>query len=799
VLIKRVQIKNFTIHRDLDLVFGPGINGIVGTNGSGKSSVLDAIRFAITGTSIGDGGKTDNVTFGETQGRVVVQFEHGDSAYTIRRDFGKKNAQMLQKPDGTVIDKLAEIDAFIEGLLGTTIQSLLENVFVPQGAIESILFSTTTKRLKEIQQIVGLQRAADAEKALGAELGRYNVTIGLKEQLDSAEGARKASKVALQSKVDELEKLRGDVEKLRVSEAFLNGVLAAQANNGAIKQATARVKSTGTDLKEAEEARERVAADLKLVEETVEALAPLAETARKQIITAEAHRHNADRVKELKKQLEEAQAGLVKIGEAPSEEDVAKAESKHGTIATALRTRTAQLNGTMARPEMPGEKEALEAQAKAEEAYRELRKIDPTVDTKEDYALLETIKRKEADLKTFESGTCPTCHQPVANFDVAAAKVEIEQLTVKLVASRTARRGAHEVAVQAAIEARRQTTTAVMAIEDAAKSALKKVVERLTSEESEARAHLTRLQAQLSAWKNLTSRADMFRGQLGSVKDGPLDDVDTSALQKCVDDHQTAKLRCAELRNSLGHHVQSVGKAKQEYDGARAALEQLGRLAELPSEEEVAKAKQDCAALATRSAEFRAASDDVSMLEVREQQYAEAVARLKRQMEAEAKDAAWVGLVKRTREALHVNGLPSMLMREYAAVLNRRMAYYLRLWEAPFVMSLDDDLAFVAEFNDGMVLSAGRLSGGQKIVGATSFRFTMADTFARQVGLLILDEPSNYLDKDNVVHLQQLLLKLKDLAGSTGKQIILVTHEESLKGFFDRSIVITSTPAHAEE
>jgi DNA repair exonuclease SbcCD ATPase subunit len=127
-------------------------------------------------------------------------------------------------------------------------------------------------------------------------------------------------------------------------------------------------------------------------------------------------------------------------------------------------------------------------------------------------------------------------------------------------------------------------------------------------------------------------------------------------------------------------------------------------------------------------------------------------------------------------------------MREYAKIINQRMAYYMGVWEAGFSFTLSDELAFVVSYPNGCTHAAGRLSGGQKIVASTAFRLAMADTFASQVGLLVLDEPSSYLDKDNIVHLQNLLLKLKELSGHTGKQIILVTHEEQLTGFFDHSI-----------
>ena len=71
-------------------------------------------------------------------------------------------------------------------------------------------------------------------------------------------------------------------------------------------------------------------------------------------------------------------------------------------------------------------------------------------------------------------------------------------------------------------------------------------------------------------------------------------------------------------------------------------------------------------------------------------------------------------------------------------------------------------------------------SGGQKS------RVAFACLTYSKPHVVILDEPTNHLDKENVVHLQQLLVKLKQMAGQ--RQIIIVTHEEQLVGFFDHTI-----------
>jgi DNA repair ATPase RecN len=39
-MLKRLLVKNFTVFAEADFEFGPGLNVVVGTNGTGKSHVL---------------------------------------------------------------------------------------------------------------------------------------------------------------------------------------------------------------------------------------------------------------------------------------------------------------------------------------------------------------------------------------------------------------------------------------------------------------------------------------------------------------------------------------------------------------------------------------------------------------------------------------------------------------------------------------------------------------------------------------------------------------------------------------
>lgn len=49
-MITEVKLKGWRSHSDSKLVFTPGTNALIGIMGSGKSSIMDAICFALFGT-----------------------------------------------------------------------------------------------------------------------------------------------------------------------------------------------------------------------------------------------------------------------------------------------------------------------------------------------------------------------------------------------------------------------------------------------------------------------------------------------------------------------------------------------------------------------------------------------------------------------------------------------------------------------------------------------------------------------------------------------------------------------------
>lgn len=99
-----------------------------------------------------------------------------------------------------------------------------------------------------------------------------------------------------------------------------------------------------------------------------------------------------------------------------------------------------------------------------------------------------------------------------------------------------------------------------------------------------------------------------------------------------------------------------------------------------------------------------------------------------------------------------------------------------------------DDLRFLLRYHSGRVQPAERLSGGERVLLALAFRIAVNSRYAKELGLLCLDEPTAGLDEDNLGCLEVALGRLRELSQARGLQVIMVTHDSGLDGLFDRVI-----------
>lgn len=162
--------------------------------------------------------------------------------------------------------------------------------------------------------------------------------------------------------------------------------------------------------------------------------------------------------------------------------------------------------------------------------------------------------------------------------------------------------------------------------------------------------------------------------------------------------------------------------------------------------------------------------------------------------ELKAADAAnkrrleWKAFVEKARLLLHRDNLPRLVAQRYLGSLNTKLAQYLEIFEVPFASHIDGELNINCVFGGNRTVNASRLSGGQKVMLGIAFRFAVHELFAADLGLMILDEPTAYLDDDHLDCVFELLEKVKNYSRTSGLQLIVVTHEQRLMGVFDSVI-----------
>jgi DNA repair exonuclease SbcCD ATPase subunit len=151
--------------------------------------------------------------------------------------------------------------------------------------------------------------------------------------------------------------------------------------------------------------------------------------------------------------------------------------------------------------------------------------------------------------------------------------------------------------------------------------------------------------------------------------------------------------------------------------------------------------------------------------------------------------------VESVREWLHYANGPHSLAVSIMQELTGNVNTFLDKLNAPFAALTDEtDLSYRCPFTDGRAMpvegppDAGELSGGQKTLLAIAFRLASYCMFANKQGLLSLDEPTAYLDADNVDNFCNLLEKVKEVAQSLDLQIFISTHERAILPFCDTVI-----------
>ncbi|MCC7570956.1 AAA family ATPase [Candidatus Micrarchaeota archaeon] len=163
--INKIILQNWRSHKQTSLEFSKGTNVFVGIMGSGKSSVLDAVTYALFGRFPKNDRKEvklpNVLRFGSQKGTVELWFSISNKQYKIIREIGSDLAEIYVEDSGSF--KLLQKDkkrvtSVAESLLGVDYSVFIRSVYAEQNNLDYFLSLPPSKRKEELDDLLGINK-----------------------------------------------------------------------------------------------------------------------------------------------------------------------------------------------------------------------------------------------------------------------------------------------------------------------------------------------------------------------------------------------------------------------------------------------------------------------------------------------------------------------------------------------------------------------------------------------------------------------------------------------------------------
>ena len=204
MIIKKVQLENYRSHSNTTVEFTKGVNLILGKNGRGKTSILEAISTVMFNTKDRSGKETGKsyIKFGEKSSKVEIDFIANDGReYNLKTEFfkTKPKKQTLKdiigsEYDGDIQEKLEELCGIKKGF-----EETYENIVIAKQNEFINIFKAKPKDREEI-----------FNKIFNTQIYKEMYDSFLKEAVDKY----KSEKESLDSKINYLKENMEDKEQI---------------------------------------------------------------------------------------------------------------------------------------------------------------------------------------------------------------------------------------------------------------------------------------------------------------------------------------------------------------------------------------------------------------------------------------------------------------------------------------------------------------------------------------------------------------------------------------------------------
>lgn len=168
-MIKELTLENWTSHRKSTLSFGKGTNVLIGVIGSGKTSIMNALCFALYGTFPALANKKTSIEgvimqkpLEADSARIELVFEYDGEEYRVERLVwkGKKSseAKLFKGKQLIAGPKTSEVTERITDILQVDYALFSRAVYAEQNQLDFFLRMTPLERKKRFDELLQISR-----------------------------------------------------------------------------------------------------------------------------------------------------------------------------------------------------------------------------------------------------------------------------------------------------------------------------------------------------------------------------------------------------------------------------------------------------------------------------------------------------------------------------------------------------------------------------------------------------------------------------------------------------------------
>ncbi len=796
MLLNSLIIDNIRSYEHEEVEFPLGISLFEGDIGSGKSTVLMAIEFALFGLG---SQKAESLLAKKSElGSVILDFSVDGEKYEIKRTLLRKSSGVNQDPKNSWIKIDGEKEPLSPSELKQRVLQILKfnepadpkaeskifryAIFTPQEAMKEVLFDSK-KRLETIRKAFGIEDYSIAEsnarevlteiKTKSAVLReKFSDIASLESEINESKGIVSKLESEISQKQDwhkVLEKNESKkMQELKELQAKNNDKVKLELNKENLEEKIEDGKARIVTI-------EQKFADYEIeLKENNEKLEKLLE-----IKKPETAKSIPDIISEIKK-FQKINDDMIKSKSEKNSihQDVTRLKEKFGDkIDSEKKSIENTLNGLLQ------EKESLEKFT--DEIKEKLEKIN------EQKIQKETLKGSlEKEISKFSQlgNTCPTCKQEITDkhhhslVDKKKKKVKSLEIELQSITDSFFKSNSKSKEIQSKIESYGQEISQIQGIipgieEFKVKSARENQLENEIKElegklqDSEFKGenpveYLTDLKDRVMLFKSV---ADQIQQIIKAKQKG----------EKIIVDHQQEVNSITSQISEREAELEQIQKELDSFEDSETSV--------TSKEDELDLLRKDITQVSSTIAAL------LENLKNQNEKIKEHESKITESRKYETKYKKFVQF-QQWLEAFFIPTISQIEKQVLLSILQNFNETYTRwysiLVEDPTKESRIDENFTPIVNQDGFDQEIGYLSGGEKTSIALAYRLTLnslmrKETESMKSNLLILDEPTDGFSKNQLGKIRELLDELKS------EQIVLVSHEKELETYVDNIFQIS--------